>query len=399
MTADEMWPVSRPPRADVADLETACGPRCMSVLALDASVDSSAPPPSPSTRVEAVQIHASRRLRPLYRVRSPWRLQAFMTTLPPDAHVAPGSMCSGPRHSLGPIVSPKDRNKLSINFLANEPSRADTTARSKRSASPLSHRARGVNRPSSTLGRSDDTQVVSEISGDQPRTYVLEIVQHPHRAAEFGASTLTRLPLAPPLIAQLTLRDSSGRTAIDESELPFLVAQLSLLSEDGAAAADYVTEGRAQNAPRERLLYGNLVSSPHMLRNLQGRRGVYFVYPDVGVRQRGRFQMKVTLIRLPRFDDPQAVVQGGSGNGTVLAEARSLPFDVYPLRDYVAPGKKPLPASSAAPITHVRASSPPCCAPGRAAQTPLTQYFLQQGARMYAFASAIPFHRGAPLSS
>ena len=63
---------------------------------------------------------------------------------------------------------------------------------------------------------------------------------------------------------------------------------------------DYVTEAEGRNNPQERLLYGNLVSSPHLLRNLQGRRGIYFMFPDVAVRQRGRFQLKVTLIRLPR---------------------------------------------------------------------------------------------------
>lgn len=65
---------------------------------------------------------------------------------------------------------------------------------------------------------------------------------------------------------------------------------------------DYTTPPADATAPweRERLLYGQLVSSPHLLRNLQGRRGVYFMYPDVGVRQRGRFQLKVTLMRLPR---------------------------------------------------------------------------------------------------
>ncbi|RDX48236.1 hypothetical protein OH76DRAFT_1353006, partial [Lentinus brumalis] len=131
------------------------------------------------------------------------------------------------------------------------------------------------------------------------RTFRLEIVQHPDRTAEFGASTLTRLPLAPPLIAQLVMRDSAGRIIIDEMELPFLVAQLSLLTSDGSAPMDYVTDGEGRST-HERLLYGNLVSSPHLLRNLQGRRGVYFMYPDVGVRQRGRFVMKVTLIRLPR---------------------------------------------------------------------------------------------------
>ena len=42
------------------------------------------------------------------------------------------------------------------------------------------------------------------------RSYRLEIVQHPLKAAEFGTSTLTRLPLAPPVIAQLYLRDLSA---------------------------------------------------------------------------------------------------------------------------------------------------------------------------------------------
>ncbi|KAI0350688.1 hypothetical protein OH77DRAFT_1498935 [Trametes cingulata] len=270
----------------------------------------------------------------------------------PDSHVSPGSLRIAERQSLGPIVSPKDRNKLSINFLSNETARAETTTRSRRPSSPLSHRARGVNRSESALGHSEDLQVASEISSGEPRTYRLEIVQHPDRTAEFGSSVLTRLPLAPPLIAQLVMRDSSGRTVIDESELPFLVAQVSLLSGDGSSSMDYVRDGRGSSqVPPERLLYGNLVSSPHLLRNLQGRRGVYFMFPDVGVRQRGRFQLKVTLIRLPRFDDPEVIMRGTSG--TILAEARSLPFDVFPLRDYVAP-----------------------------AQTPLTQYFLQQGARM-----------------
>ncbi|KAI0629155.1 velvet factor-domain-containing protein [Trametes polyzona] len=324
----------------------------------------SAPSPIPSSDfcdLVSIRFRALRSLGLCNRYRS--RLKARMVSfspsgqrLPSDAHLAPGGLHTGARDILGPTVSPKDRNKLSINFLANEPARADTTPRSKRPSSPLSRRARGVNRPSSSLGRSEDVRVDSHISGDQPRTYRLEIVQHPDRTAEFGTSTLTRLPLAPPLIAQLVLRDSSGRTVIDESELPFLVAQLSLLSGDGSSPMDYTTGGRDQSRGEqgERLLYGNLVSSPHLLRNLQGRRGVYFLYPDVAVRERGRFQLKVTLIRLPRFDDPQTILQGNM-EGTILADARSLPFDVYPLRDYVAP-----------------------------AQTPLTQFFLQQGARMIA---------------
>ncbi|RPD76457.1 hypothetical protein L226DRAFT_377192 [Lentinus tigrinus ALCF2SS1-7] len=285
-----------------------------------------------------------------------------------DQCASSGVLASGHVNSHVHTVSPKDRSKLSINFLSGSSPRAaaDPYPRHHHS-SPLSSRARGVNRPDTSRNNADDVEVAAaDASDDHTRTYRLDIVQHPDRTAEFGASTLTRLPLAPPLIAQLVMRDSAGRTIIDELELPFLVAQLSLLTSDGSAPMDYVTDGEGRST-RERLLYGNLVSSPHLLRNLQGRRGVYFMFPDVGIRQRGRFVLKVTLIKLPRMDDPSALAH--HGGGTIVTETRSLPFDVYPLRDYVAP-----------------------------AQTPLTQYFLQQGARMYAFAAQIRFARGPTLS-
>jgi Velvet factor len=42
------------------------------------------------------------------------------------------------------------------------------------------------------------------------RTYYLEVVQQPEVSAEFGTAALSRLPLAPPLVAQLIIRDSRG---------------------------------------------------------------------------------------------------------------------------------------------------------------------------------------------
>jgi hypothetical protein len=53
--------------------------------------------------------------------------------------------------------------------------------------------------------------------------------------------------------------------------------------------------------PPDRLLYGNLVSSPHYLRNLEGRSGVYFLFPDVSVRRQGRYVLQLTLMRLSRY--------------------------------------------------------------------------------------------------
>ena len=66
-------------------------------------------------------------------------------------------------------------------------------------------------------------------------------------------------------------------------------------------------------------------------------------------------------------------------SGSVLAQARTRPFDVTPRRTYVAPSKprrrRPAPA-----FALLMAGIP-------TVQTRLTEYFLEQGARMYAFAS------------
>ncbi|KAH9940926.1 velvet factor-domain-containing protein, partial [Epithele typhae] len=250
----------------------------------------------------------------------------------------------------GPSPSPKDRSKVSINFLSSEHTHPDSSNRARSPPSPLSTRARGVNRPLVFPQNFDDVRLEIEAASSSSRTYRLEIVQHPDRTAESGASTLTRLPLAPPLIVQLHMRTADGRDVTDEAEFPFLVAQLSLLNGEGGAPMDYAA-GDVDG--RERLLYGSLVSSPQILNNLRGHRGMYFLFPDVAVRRLGRFQLKVVLIRMPQLDEPTMLAQRRSP--TIVAAAQSLPFEVQPRGGYVAP-----------------------------AQTPLTQYFLQQGARMYA---------------
>lgn len=79
------------------------------------------------------------------------------------------------------------------------------------------------------------------------------------------------------------------------TELPFLVAHLSLCTENGVAL-----DSEGAGATR-RLLYGTLVSSAQILRNLHGHNCPYFIFPDVSVRQRGRYILKITLMRLPRF--------------------------------------------------------------------------------------------------
>jgi len=83
-------------------------------------------------------------------------------------------------------------------------------------------------------------------------------------------------------------------------EHPYLVCHLSLLSADGMTVLDPISPSNRQFPP-DRLLYGNLVSSPHYLRNLEGRSGVYFLFPDVSVRLQGRYVLQLTLMRLSGY--------------------------------------------------------------------------------------------------
>lgn len=85
-----------------------------------------------------------------------------------------------------------------------------------------------------------------------------------------------------------------------EMELPFLIAHLSLFTDDGSRPLDMGSSPSGEAPPR-RLLYGNLVSSPQKLRDLQGRLGLYFLFPDASIRWRGRFQLGISLLRISEY--------------------------------------------------------------------------------------------------
>lgn len=198
----------------------------------------------------AVDTQAAAEARTWYASLLSLSVHPTQTTLPPHlltqlAETIPLNRCSSPSvlhnrtaSSLGHAVPPKERSKLSINFLSSAHPLAEGSTSPPQRSPALSSRARGVNRPDPVVNGSEDVEVATEGSSDGQsrypslplrigsshvtmwskfvyRSYRLEIVQHPHRAAEFGASALTRLPLAPPLIAQLVMRDSAGRTVTE----------------------------------------------------------------------------------------------------------------------------------------------------------------------------------------
>ncbi|KAJ7491544.1 velvet factor, partial [Mycena galericulata] len=134
------------------------------------------------------------------------------------------------------------------------------------------------------------------------RSYQLNVVQHPQKAAEFGYENLSRLSLTPPMIVQLTVRDMNGNSIVPYEELPFLIAHLSLFTENGMTSLDMGSSitGSAyrQEAPSPPILYGSLASFVDHLEDTNGNMGLFFVFPDVSICWRGRFQLGVTVMRI-----------------------------------------------------------------------------------------------------
>ncbi|KAJ7876310.1 velvet factor, partial [Mycena olivaceomarginata] len=169
------------------------------------------------------------------------------------------------------------------------------------------------------------------------RSYQLNVVQHPQKAAEFGYENLSRLSLTPPMVVQLMVRDMNSNSIVPQEELPFLIAHLSLFTENGMTSLDMGSSSTGsayrQGAPSP-ILYGNLASSVDHLEDTNGNMGLFFVFPDVSIRWRGRFQLGVTLIMISMSE--QSFVCGISEESKTLAQTRTSTFEVLPRHEYIA---------------------------------------------------------------
>lgn len=101
-----------------------------------------------------------------------------------------------------------------------------------------------------------------------------------------------------PYVGIVDLSSPANRTR-SEAELPFLIAHLSLYTDNGQSRLDVGWQS-GQGPP---ILYGNLVSSLDVLEDLQGNMGLFFIFPDVSIRWQGRFQLGISLLRISRQVD------------------------------------------------------------------------------------------------
>ncbi|GJJ11245.1 hypothetical protein Clacol_005477 [Clathrus columnatus] len=181
-----------------------------------------------------------------------------------------------------------------------------------------------------------------------PRSYHLYVVQHPITGAECGS--LSRIPLAPPLFVQLIVRDASGKVIPADDDLPFLVTAISLHKADSYDAGNLSSNNQ---------LHGTTVAGPSNLRDMQNNCGVYFIFPDVGIRRCGQWKLHISLLRLALLGVQSLLVNGDAGQR--IASIWTDFFEIKPQQTYVAPKI-----------------------------TPLTRHFIRQGVQMFISSSVVP---------
>ncbi|TIB80150.1 hypothetical protein E3Q22_02037 [Wallemia mellicola] len=161
----------------------------------------------------------------------------------------------------------------------------------------------------------DDDKDVQFSSQDSlnGRMHLLEIIQSPLRSAAFGSSYYSRLPLAPPLVVRLLVKNTDGKYIDIHDELPFYVCHASLLSEDGSKKLDFTQLNDEPESAPVRMLYGGLVTTPYVVRG-----EVVFPFTDLGVRLTG------------------SDISSSTASET-LSTAISDTFEIVDLDDYEAP--------------------------------------------------------------
>ncbi|KAJ3138658.1 hypothetical protein HDU90_001101 [Geranomyces variabilis] len=189
--------------------------------------------------------------------------------------------------------------------------------------------------------------------------YELVVLQQPLRARMCGFGGRDRRLVDPPPIVQLIARHLPSNRVIEQSvtDPPLLILHASLYDAAAKEPTMIINTPRARNSGGYmNALTGCLVSSAYSLQNLEGRHGVYFMFGDLSVRVDGRFSLVFKLCNIASAESSAVPPQHFVSNDitTVITQAHSLPFIVYPAKEF----------------------------PGMLESTPLTRCFALQGIRL-----------------
>ncbi|KAK6095630.1 hypothetical protein MT418_004308 [Batrachochytrium dendrobatidis] len=177
-------------------------------------------------------------------------------------------------------------------------------------------------------------------------SYVLKIRQQPKQArcssmSEKGAD---KRPLDPLPILQLTLNDPHSQDSKAYLHNPFFFVYATLLGTDiSKDTYDYKEIGN-------RVMSGSTASSLHRLRDLDSSYGGFFVFPDISIRQEGKFRIKFTLFEILSAGADPLVPPKVARRNSVISDV----FTVYQAKLF----------------------------PGMVESSPLSRFFAEQGLKI-----------------
>ena len=157
--------------------------------------------------------------------------------------------------------------------------------------------------------------------------YTLAMRQQPIAARACGFGERDRRVVDPPPIVEVTLVDRD--TGLDEDEAPHVYTTLhcTVVHADTLADASQIEQSRSDMAMTQRLM-GTCVASPFPGKDEAGRKGTFFVFPDLSCRSPGRYRFLFRLIVV----DPVHMINGGTTK--IQTQIYSDPFEVYSAKEF-----------------------------------------------------------------
>jgi hypothetical protein len=154
-----------------------------------------------------------------------------------------------------------------------------------------------------------------------------------------GFGEKDRLPIDPPPIVELL--ETNG--PITPKQRQNLVLQCTLWNEDGTEHRNIIRTttgataglGAAEELPIQpeekhaRVMMGNIFANATLLEDDKGRRGLFYIFPDLSIRVEGRYRLKFDLLRLVLPPDQPAL-----DNHRIAAESLSDIFIVYTAKKF-----------------------------------------------------------------
>lgn len=157
--------------------------------------------------------------------------------------------------------------------------------------------------------------------------YTLNMRQQPIAARACGFGERDRRVVDPPPIVDVTLMNRENEVDAEETPGVYTTLHCTIVHADTLSDASQIEQSRTDMAMTQRLM-GTCVASPFAGKDDLGRKGTFFVFPDLSCRSPGRYRFLFRLIVV----DPLRLAAGGTTK--IQTQIYSEPFEVYSAKEF-----------------------------------------------------------------